>query len=212
MKRMCLLAALVITVSGTYAQTTAEWLQQKKTRIRYLLQQVAAFQMYVADLKKGYRAVKDGLATINNIKHSDFDLHHDYFSSLSAVSANVKGTSKVQAITDLQAQTLNTSKAIRTLCSSSFLFPSEQAYITATINNLVQKCSEDMDKLSVLTTSGEMKMTDDQRLNEIDALYQSTQDKLSFAVHLKQTTQGLIKSRMKDKTNLSTIQSLYGLK
>ena len=212
MKKIGLLAVLVIAMSGTYAQTTAEWLQQKKTRIRYLLQQVAAFQMYVADLKKGYRTVKNGLDVINDIKHGDFNLHHDYFSSLSAVSPIIKGSSKVQAITDLQAQTLNTSKAIRTLCSSSFLFLSEQAYITATFNNLVQKCSEDMDKLSILTMSGEMEMTDDQRLNEINALYQSAQDKLSFAVHLKQTTQGLIKSRMKDKANLSTIQSLYGLK
>ncbi len=212
MKRMGLLAVLVIVISGSYAQTTAEWLQQKKTRIRYLVQQVAAFQMYLNDLKKGYRTVKNGLGVIDDIKHCDFDLHHDYFSSLSVVRANIKGNSKVQAIADLQVQTVSTSKAIRKLFASSFLLPCEQGYITATINNVMQKCLEDMDKLMTLTTSGKVQMKDKQRLDQINVLYQSAQDKYSFTVHLKQSTQLLLQLRMKEKTNASTIHSLYGLK
>lgn len=212
MKRMGLIVFLFVAMSTSYAQTTAEWLQQKKTRIRYLMQQVAAFQMYIGDVKKGYRTVRDGLHVINDIKHGDFDLHHDYFNSLSSVSAGVKGYSKVGAFAKLQSQIIDLSKATRKLFSSPFLYASEQSYITATINSLLQKCSDDVDKIATVTTSGKMEMTEERRLEEVNSLYESAQDKYSFAVHLLQSTQLLLRSRSKDKENTANMYSIYGLK
>ena len=212
MKRSGLIVIMCIAMSASFAQTSQEWLQQKKTRIRYLMQQVAAFQMYAGDLKKGYRTVKGGLHLIDDIKHGDFDLHHRYFSSLSSVSSNIKGCNKVQGICELQAEIIDISQALRKLFSSPILYSSEQTYLSATMSNLLQKCSEDLDKLYTVTSAGEMQMKEKQRLEEINTLYQSAQDKYTFAVHLKQSTKLLLQSREKDKTNTSAMYSLYGLK
>ena len=212
MKRMGLAVWLCAAYCTVHAQTSAEWLQQKKTRIRYLTQQVAAFQVYLGDLKKGYRTVKNGLNVINDLKHGDFDLHHDYFNSLSSVSNAVRVDGKVERAADLESKIIDLTRSLRKLFPSSFLFAFERNYLTATIDNLLEKCSEDMDKLNTVTTSDKAQMTEARRFNEINTLYQSVQDKYSFAVHLKQSTQSLLRYRSKEKMNASTIYSLYGLK
>lgn len=155
------------------AQTTAEWLRQKKTRISYLLQQIAAQQVYLNDLKKGYGIVSGGLQVISDVKHGDFDLYRNYFSSLSDVSGSVKEAGKTKCITDMQAQILRVNRTIRAVLSSAFLHPSETKYINATLDGLLKQCNEDIDKLSILITPGRSIMTDAQRLNGLDDLYEA---------------------------------------
>lgn len=60
-----LLALLLSGFSGTVqGQTWGEFFQQKKTQKRYLLQQIAALQVFIGQAKKGYDLVGSGLRTI----------------------------------------------------------------------------------------------------------------------------------------------------
>jgi len=48
MKKIFLFLLLVVSAgSNLQAQTFAEWFQQKKTQKKYLLQQIAALQVYI---------------------------------------------------------------------------------------------------------------------------------------------------------------------
>ncbi|MDQ2753440.1 MAG: hypothetical protein M3R72_10505 [Bacteroidota bacterium] len=212
MKRMILIPILWGSVLACSAQTSQEWFQQKKTRIQYAALQLMAFQVYMSDLQKGYKTVKGGLNVIHDLKRGDFDLHHNYFGSLVSISEAVKGYDKVKGITFLQMQIVNVSKAIHKLFSSPFLLSSEQDYLRATFNNLLKKSSDDIDNANLLTTSNEAQLKESERLEGINDLYQSVKDKYTFAVHLQQSTQLLLLSRSKEKTNTSTLNSLYGLK
>ena len=97
--RKILMILLVLTVPCVHAQTFQEWTQQKKTQIKYLVQQIAAFQVYIGYVEKGYSIAKKGLNAISNIKHGDFSMHNDYFNSLKIVNPKIKKYWKVADIT-----------------------------------------------------------------------------------------------------------------
>ena len=65
-----LLAFTVMTVAASAlattvrAQTFAEWFQQKSTQKKYLLQQIAALQVYAAYYKAGNNIAHNGLGSI----------------------------------------------------------------------------------------------------------------------------------------------------
>ena len=58
MKKILILFLLTIIVTTTQAQTFAEWFRQKKTQKQYLIQQIAALQVYIGYAQKGYSIAK----------------------------------------------------------------------------------------------------------------------------------------------------------
>src|SRR4051794_17419012 len=89
-----------------YAQTYDEWFRQKKTQLRYLTQQIAAYQVYEGYLHKGYNIAKHGLNAISNLKNGEFNLHQAFFSSLSKINPSIQHYSRIADIIVLQAEIL----------------------------------------------------------------------------------------------------------
>jgi len=75
---------LFLSAGNIHAQTFSEWFRQKKTQKKYLLQQIAALQVYIGYAQKGYRIAKEGLTTIGGFTKGEFDLHSDFINSLSS--------------------------------------------------------------------------------------------------------------------------------
>ncbi len=97
-----LIILFVLSVSFCQGQTYDEWFRQKKTKEKYLLQQVAALQTYIGYAEKGYSIATCGLNAIKEFKHGDFNLHNTFFNSLSTVNPAIKKYSKVVAIIAMQ--------------------------------------------------------------------------------------------------------------
>jgi hypothetical protein len=71
MKNLLLVIAIVIC-HVSFCQNAQEWTRQKKTQIKYLLQQIAANKVYIEYIEKGYNIARKGLQTIHDIKKGDF--------------------------------------------------------------------------------------------------------------------------------------------
>ena len=82
MKRIMLWLAVIQISSIAHTQTWDEWFRQKETQKKYLLEQIAALNVYLGYVKEGYSIARDGLRIINDIKQGDFKLHDDKFQSL----------------------------------------------------------------------------------------------------------------------------------
>src|SRR5258706_12690912 len=82
----------------SFGQTTEEWTEQKKTQIKYLLQQIAANKIYIDYLEKGYQIAHGGLQTIQNIKKGDFNLHIGFLDSLKKINPAIKNWAKIADI------------------------------------------------------------------------------------------------------------------
>jgi len=67
MRKIVLLISLYFVGASANAQTWEEWTQQKKTKIKRLMEQIAANQIYIEYAKQGYKMVSGGLHTIRDI-------------------------------------------------------------------------------------------------------------------------------------------------
>ncbi len=194
------------------AQTVAEWTSQKKTQIRYLLQQIAANKVYIEYIQKGYGIARKGLNTIQRIKQGDFDLHRDFISSLSNVNPTVKNFTKVADIITYQLRIVKDVKtAISNLKESNQFNPEELDYSKAVFERLLEECLKSMDDLFLVITSGEVQMKDDERIKRIDHVYLDMQDKYAFCKSFSEECSVLAMQRLMEKGEINLSKRLNGL-
>ncbi len=70
---------------------------------------------------------------------------------------------------------------------------------------------KNVDALVTIVTAGTLRMSDNERLEAVDNLYDDMQDKLSFLRHFNNNTTVLAVQRAKEKNDVNTIQSIYGI-
>ncbi|MCW3110563.1 MAG: hypothetical protein JWQ09_5069 [Segetibacter sp.] len=213
MKKTLLSVLVVISFKVSTAQTFDEWFKQKKTQKKYLIEQVAAFKIYLGYVQKGYSIARKGLTTIGNIKKGDFNLHDDFFSSFKRVNPTIKNYSKVADIIAFQVKIIRTYKSTYKYVQPVSLYsPSEIDFIYRVFTNLINNSSDDLNELIAVITANELEMKDDERLKRIDAIYAGIQDKYAFAKSFGEDAKVLAVQKAKDKKNIETSHSLYGIK
>lgn len=213
MKKLITIIILTICVKACKAQTFAEWFQQKKTQKKYLIEQIAAFKIYICYVQKGYSITEKGLSTISNIKNGDFNLHKDFFSSLKSINPTIRNYAKVAGIIAFQIKTVKVYKDTYRQVQSSNLFNSDEVhYVFKAFTSLLSDCTDVIDALITVATNGELEMKDDERLKRIDSLYSLMQDNCTFAQSFSVETKFLTVQRMKEKNGIQTIRLLTGIK
>jgi len=202
----------VLSVNFCHAQTYDEWFRQKKTKEKYLLEQIAALQTYIGYAKKGYSIVTGGLNTIKDIKHGDFNLHNTFFNSLSIVNPAIKKYSKVASIIAMQIsiakQITNTIKSCK---KSNMLLSAELKYLSAVFTNLLGECAKNLDELFALITNNETQMKDDERIQRIDKLYDDMKDKQMFTTSFSHSAKGLSIQRLSAQKDIIISKKLQRL-
>lgn len=213
MKKIILFLLLFVSAGNSLqAQTFAEWFQQKKTQKKYLLQQIAALQVYIGYAKKGYNIAKEGLATIGGFTRGEFNLHTDYFNSLKSVNPEIKRYARVTDIIALQVKIVqNYNRSYRRLNSSDAFSNDELAYIGRVFSRLLDDCDKTLDELITITTAGKFEMKDDERMKRIDKLYLDMQDKFTFSQSFSNDAVSLAATRIKEKTDIQTSRVLNGI-
>lgn len=213
MKKIIILASLLCFVQTLSAQTFAEWFRQKATQKKYLLQQIAALQVYIGYVSKGYSIAKKGLNTIQDIKHGDLNLHSSYFTSLVTVNPQIKRYAKVADIISLQIDIARqTTKTINDCKKSHQLTAAELAYLQKVFNSLLVDCAKCLDALFNIITNGQLSMKDDERIASIDKLYDDMADKQIFIRAFSNTAKGLCVQRENDQRDILISKKLNDLK
>lgn len=195
------------------AQTFAEWFRQKSTQKKYLIQQIAALQVYIGYVSKGYSIAKKGLNTIQDIKHGDFDLHKNYFSSLVSVNPTIKRYTRVANIISLEINIVRQTASVIQYCKeSNQLTLSELTYLQNVFDLLLSDCSKSLDKLFDVITDGSLTMKDDERIKAIDKIYDDMVDKQVFCRSFGNTTKGLCVQRMNEQNEILISKQLNNIK
>lgn len=196
------LACLIASVSAN-AQT------QKK----YMLQQIAALQVYIGYAKKGYNIASKGINTVRNIKNGDFNLHRDFFSSLKKVNPKISKYVKVADIIAYQFRIIsNTKQTLQAIRETKQFTTEELDYCKRVFDNLLDECVKTIDGLLMVITSGELEMKDDERLKRIDSIYNDMQDKYSFCSTFSDEMGLLSVQRMGEQMEINRSKILNGLK
>lgn len=169
----------LITVQFSQGQTFGEFFNQKKTQKRYLLEQIAALQVYIGYAKKGYDIASSGLQTVRDITSGEFNLHSGFINSLKLVSPAIRKNYKVLEIIDYQ---IRISKAFASVRYNELLSLPNQSYVGDVQSQVILDCGNDLEELLLIITSGKIKMRDEERLKRLDKLYDSMIDKYAFTM------------------------------
>lgn len=206
----CLAILLVACAVSVRAQTFDEWFNQKKTQTKYLVQQITALQVYLGYLEKGYRITRDGLNLISDIKNGEFSLHKGYFSSLKTVNPNIMKYPKIAAILSMQMDIINQHYLVLSFSKESGEFKTNEInYIKKVYENLEDEAEKDLDELQLVITDGQMQMTDDERIKQIDKIYKSVQDKYCFSKNFSEKVKLLTQQRKQGKEEAKELKQLY---
>lgn len=213
MKKLLIISIVVLCAENISAQTWAEWFRQKATQKKYLLQQIAALQVYSGYLSKGYSIAKNGLNTIKSIKNGDLLQHTGYFTSLVTVNPKIKRYTKVADIIALQI-TIATQlgNAIKSFRNNHHFTPTEINYLQDVYNKLLSDCAKNLDELLTLITNGNLQMKDDERIKAIDKIYSDMLDKQQFVRAFSNNTAGLSIQRSNEENDIIISKKLNGLK
>ena len=169
MKELLLLSmAILLGTAPVWAQTFAEWFQQKRTQIKYLEKQIAALEVYKGIVEKGYQLAKDGTNVIAVIKQGDYELHQQYFASLQNVNPTILLDPNVQSAFRMTSLIKELAEKIRDITANrKTSFVDYSALGAAYADGLISDCNEQEDLLISLSTDGKLQMTDDQRLQAV---------------------------------------------
>jgi hypothetical protein len=181
MKKFLIVALFAGVSIHAKAQTFSEWFEQKKTQIEYLVNQIAALQVYTNTIEKGYSIAHEGLTIIGNIKKGDFSLHSDYFSSLNRVNPAIKSYWKIADIIQTEVDIIKSYNRQNKLLHSTAPFTSDEVkYCSSVFTSLLESGNEIIDQLIAITTDGQFQMKDDERIERIDQLHKNIKDRQRF--------------------------------
>lgn len=201
---VCLLTAF--TCQLIQAQTFGEFFNQKKTQKKYLLEQIAALQVYIGYAKKGYEIIGTGLQSIKDITDGEFGLHTAYITSLKAVSPVIRNNIKVAEIIETQ---LNITRAFASLKSSESLPLTHRLYILDVREKVMDECAKDLDELLLVITSGKIEMSEKERIRRLDRIYSSITDKYGFTIDFAGQVMTLISQRDKEQDFINRLSKSY---
>lgn len=212
-KSKALLAFALMTASSSFfaahcqAQTFAEWFSQKKTQKKYLLQQIAALQVYAGYLKQGYQIANGGLGNIIGSLKDEFNLHSAYYSQLKAVNPVVKKDPKVNDILIWQSDILRT---VSKLSKVNYLTSNEKQYVGKVNGALLADCDEQITALQILLTNNQLELSDDERIKRLNGIHKAMQDNYRFIANFTNQLKLYGIQKQREANSLASSKYLFG--
>ncbi|NNU33678.1 hypothetical protein HK413_05105 [Mucilaginibacter sp. S1162] len=183
-KKQKLLALTMLTFAASIvattvkAQTFAEWFRQKSTQKKYLLQQIAALQVYAAYYRAGNNIAHNGLGSITGSLSLENALHRTYYTQLQTVNPAIKDNKAVGDILQWQKDILS---RMGNPDKTANLTADEQQYIIQVKNALYQDCDEQLMDLQNVVADNKLQMSDEERFRRIGVIHIAMQSNYWFA-------------------------------
>lgn len=203
--RLGLFVSLCIGVhSSAWAQSTE--VQQLLLNVEKLSQ----LKNILKDMKKGYTVVSTGYNAIKSISQGNFSLHEVFLDGLVLVNPEIKKYRRVADIIAYQKNIISEYKdAFKRVSASGNFNPGELAYLGQVYKQLFELSMDNLDELLTVITASKLRMSDQERLVEIDRIFLQVQDKLLFLRSFNSQAFVLSAQRDKQKRELKMVLDLY---
>lgn len=197
MKKLLLIGCLSFFFISTKAQTAEaeqlllDW--EKLTQFKKILQ-----NMY-----DGYKILYKGYNTVKDISKGSFDLHKSFLDALLEVSPAVKKYKRIADIISYQLKIVKEYKsAFNQFKEDKSFAPEEIDYMSRVYSNLLNRSLKSLEELLMIISSGTLRMSDDERLQAIDKIYNSIVDQFSFLKDFNNSTAILSLQRKSEQTEV----------
>lgn len=177
------------------------------------LEKLNQFREILTKMYQGYKILHDGYFKIKEITSGNYKLHQVFLDGLFLVSPSVRKYQRIPDIIALQVSLLKEYKAAYANFRESGQFSEKElADLFGVYKNLVEQSGQHLEELMMIITSGTLRMSDSERLEGIDRIYNSMGEKMSFLRDFNRQYGILAMHRAKDSKDIGTLKKLYDLK
>jgi len=200
---------ILITVAGSRSFGQSQEIQQLLLNWEKLTQ----LKEILNDMYAGFKVIDKGYTTIRDISQGNFSLHKNFLDGLLEVSPAVKKYKRISDIISYQIKIVKGCKAALNQFKGDKNFTVEEVhYIAKVYGHLLDEGIKCLDELVMVITAGDLRMSDDERLQAIDKIYSKIAEQFSFLKDLNNSTAVLSVQREKDKQELDISRKLHGIK
>lgn len=176
------------------------------------VEKLAQLKNILNNMYKGYQIVSKGYNTIKDISKGNFNLHEVFLDGLMQVSPTVRKYKRIADIINYQIQLVKEYKsAFKRFKTSNLFNATELEYLDNVYGNLFRKSLQNLDELAIVITAGKLRMSDDERINAIDRIFNEMGDKLIFLRTFNQENNVLAIQRGREMIDTKISKQLNGL-
>lgn len=162
-----------------------------------------------ADMINGYQILLNGYNRVTDLAEGNFSVHDLFITGLAAVNPVVRDYPRAKELILIQTKTLLAYRqAIRELNSPGFLKPVEIRQLEQLYTNINGSLVQLVDELLLIMSPGSLSMSDQQRIQAIDRLYDSSQKRFAHIQMLQQQLRELKTYRLQHKRDSAILENL----
>lgn len=176
------------------------------------IEKLAQFKKILKNMKNGYQIIFKGYTAVKDISQGNFNLHKTFLDGLMQVSPAVKKYKRIADIISYQLRIAKEYKLAFNRFKEEKQFTIDEIdYLGKVYGNLFNESLKSLDELSMVITSGKLRMSDDERLQAIDKIYLAVEEQYSFLKEFTNNSNLLSLQRKAEMAEIEMSRRLYGL-
>jgi len=177
------------------------------------IEKLSQFKKILSDMKKGYDILSGGYKAVKDMSEGNFSLHKTFLDALMQVSPIVKNYKRVGDIMDYQFKLMKESrKGLDNIIKNERFSTQEIQYFEKVYSNLSRESLRNIDELTSIVTADKLRMSDDERLEAIDKIYEDMQQKVLFIRNFNGSAAVLALQRFKESNDAAVVKNSYQFK
>ena len=160
----------------------------------------------------GYKVLDKGYSTIKNIIEGNYKLHQAFLDALMLVNPAIRNYKRIPMIISSQKLLLKEyQRAYYRFRQDPGFNLDELEYLANVYSFLIDASLRNLDDLTTILTATRLRMSDEERMAAIDRIFWDMESKVIFLRSFNNTTQLLAIQRARSRTDVNTLQRLYGI-
>ncbi len=202
--------ALAIIPARGACQTWDEFFSQGAKQKEYDKDQLMALNYGWTRVVNTMIAVGEGLKTVGNVMDGDFNLSRDFFGHLNGVSPEISNSAKVVDIIMFQFYLTRDMGKVLNFCSANRNFTAQEIrYIERVHANFLVLTDMNITELIKIIAPGQKTMTDAERMQAIDKIYEEQLDQQAFVNAFGDDVYFLSRERQREASTLAYSGQFY---
>lgn len=207
MKKILVLLLVISFSTAIHAQL------KEAQQLAIDIEKLAQFKSLLKQMYEAYELISNGYEKVKNVTSGNYSLHEAFIDGLLLVNPNLRNYSRVGDIITYQGYILSEYKnAFSRFRTSGRFTPKEIIYMGNIYSNLFNESLQNLDELTLVLTKSNLRMSDDERLQAIDRLFDDMSRKLQFLRSFNKKTAAVMQQRTRQMQNQQTLQQLYNVR
>jgi hypothetical protein len=203
MKKYIAITAICLSSLGVAAQS------REAQQLLLNWEKLTQFKTILQNMYDGWKAINRGYTSIKEISAGNFSLHKGFLDGLLQVSPAVRSYKHIADIIRYQSLIVKQCKqALDRFKQDAGFSSAEIRYIGSVYANLLDESSKNLEELLLVVTAGNLRMSDDERLETIDRIHQRIEDQFSFMQDFTSSTSYLSLQRKIDAAEIQLSRRL----